>query len=433
MGDLRPIALCNVVYKILTKVLANRLKLILGNIISESQSAFVLGRAIIDNVIVAYEMQHFMKRKKQGNNGLVALKVDMSKAYDRVEWEFLRRIMAKLAFCNRWINWVMTCISTVSLNILDDGVDIEQVIPRRGLRQGDPLSPYLFIMVAKGLSALIRRAENRGDFHGITIARGAPKVSHLFFADDSFFFFNANARETQNFKNIIDMYFAASGQTMNLAKSCVNFSANVNVGMRNLLCGILGVGRSGDMGNYLGLPSLVGRNKRDILGFIKNKIVNRIHGWGRKFLSKAGREVLLKSVIQAIPSYSMSVFLLPNNLVREVEIVMNSYWWKGEWGSRTCIKWKTWHRLCVPKKWGGMGFRKMREFILLYLVDRLGTLLIILLPWLLEFLRLDIILTLLFWRPIGEITPLLSGAVCMRPRILFVVVAGEEWGMLVQL
>lgn len=310
MGDLRTIALCNVIYKILTKVMANRLKPILGDIISESHSDFVPGRAITDNIIVAYETQHFIKRKRQGNNGLLALKVDMSKAYDRVEWIFLREVMAKMGFCNRWIDSVMSYISSVSLSILDKGAEIGQVTPQRGLRQGDPLSTYLFIMVAEGLGALIKKAVSLGDLHEIAIAKGAPKVTHLLFADDSFFFFNANEREAQNFKNIIDLYSAASGQTMNLAKSSVNFSANVNEGMRNLLSGILGVSSSGLSGNYLGLPSLVGRNKRDILGFIKNKIINRVQGWEHRFLSKAGREVILKSVIHAIPSYTMSVFLL---------------------------------------------------------------------------------------------------------------------------
>lgn len=129
-----------------------------------------------------------------------------------------------------------------------------------------------------------------------------------------------------------------------------------------MLRGILGVRRAGLTGNYLGLPSMVGRNKKELLGFIKDRIISRIQGWGHGFLSKAGREVLLKAVIQAIPSYTMSVFLLPNNLVREIEVVMNSFWWKGDSGSSSGIRWKSWNRLCAPKKWGGLGFRSLRDF-----------------------------------------------------------------------
>lgn len=362
MGDLRPIALCNVMYKILTKILANRLKSVLGGIILENQSAFIPGRSITDNVIVAFETQHFIKRKRQGKDGWVAVKADMSKAYDRVEWDFLRGIMIKMGFCNLWVDWIMACITTVKLNILVNGEEIGHVIPERGLRQGDPISPYLFILVTEGLSALIKKTVIKGELHGINVARNAQEVTHLLFADDSYFYFKAVSSEAHRFKNIMDYYSAASGQEMNLNKSSVIFSPNVKEELREELGRILGVRISGAAGNYLGLPEMIGRNKTDMLGFIKQRMINRIHGWGHRFLSRGGREILLKSVIQAIPSYTMGVFLLPKKLVSEVEAVMNAFWWKGEWGRSMGLKWKSWDKLCVPKKWGGLGFRKMREF-----------------------------------------------------------------------
>jgi hypothetical protein len=134
MKDLRPISLCNVVYRLVSKILANRLKQILHEIISPNQSAFVPGRLITDNILLAYECTHFMKTKRRGREGYAAVKLDMSKAYDRVEWQFLERIMRKLGFADRWVDLIMQCITSVSYQVKVNGVLTDAFKPQRGLR-----------------------------------------------------------------------------------------------------------------------------------------------------------------------------------------------------------------------------------------------------------------------------------------------------------
>ena len=133
LKDLRLISLCNVIYKIASKVLSNRLKVILPEIISMNQSAFVPGRLITDNVLLAYELTHYVQTKRGGGNCFAAVKLDMSKAYDRVEWIFLEKMMYKLSFDEQWVKIIMKCVSTVKYRIKVNGVLTDVITPERGL------------------------------------------------------------------------------------------------------------------------------------------------------------------------------------------------------------------------------------------------------------------------------------------------------------
>ncbi|GAU41436.1 hypothetical protein TSUD_98320 [Trifolium subterraneum] len=233
-----------------------KLKCCLDKCVSQEQSTFVEGRSILDNALIATEVIHALKRKTQGRRGELALKIYISKAYDKVDWGFFRGVMTKMGFSDVWIRWVMMCVSSVNYSVLMNSDRVGPISPGRGLRQGDPLSPYLFILVTECLTALIHQAVGRGDLHGVRICRGAPEVSHLLFADDCFLFCRANVAEMNELMRILHTYEIASGQEVNLLKSEVFISRNLSLAAKEDLSRILGVKLVLGTGIYLGLPSM---------------------------------------------------------------------------------------------------------------------------------------------------------------------------------
>lgn len=252
MVDYRPIALCTVFYKIISKLLSKRLQPVLQNIISENQSAFVPKRAITDNVLITHEVLHYLKTSGAKQRCFMAVKTDMSKAYDRIEWDFIKLVMEKMGFHPRWIQWIMQCISTVSYAFLLNGAAQGKVIPNRGIRQGDPLSPYLFILCSEVLSGLCKAAQKDGSLQGIRVAKGSPRINHLLFADDTMFFCRSDKESCQKLMSILQKYESASGQRINKIKSAITFSAKTEESAKETAQQIMGIQRVGGLGKYLG-------------------------------------------------------------------------------------------------------------------------------------------------------------------------------------
>ena len=153
-----------------------------------------------------------MQKYEGGSYGYMALKLDMSKAYDRVEWYYLEGIMRKMGFRERWINLVMGCVKTVSYSVLVNGEPCGTIFPTRGIRQGDPLSSFLFLLCMEGLNGLIKKADLQGDIHGYSLCRRGLKLTHLLFADDSLIFCRATLEECNKVMDLLKVYEEASGQ-----------------------------------------------------------------------------------------------------------------------------------------------------------------------------------------------------------------------------
>ena len=193
-----PVSLCNAIYKIISKTIANCLKKIITKLVSKTQSAFTSDRLISNNILIAFETLHHLKNKRNGKSALMALKLDMNKAYDRVEWNFREKTMDRFGFDNKWISLICCCIQTVSFSIMVHGEPHRLIHPSRGLCQGDPLSPYLFLLYVEGLHALIQQVENSGKF---------------------LLFCQANDNDCQTMLDILATYEQASRQQINCGKT----------------------------------------------------------------------------------------------------------------------------------------------------------------------------------------------------------------------
>jgi len=212
----RPISLCNVVYKIISKILANRLKPLLPSLISMEQSGYVEGRKILDNIIQAHEVVHSLTSKKQA--GMI-MQLDIAKVYDKVNWIYIKKVLSAYGFDHDWITWVIAMVTSPSFSILVNGVPLEIFTPSRGLRQGDPLSPFLFILMMEGFGRTIKTAKVLGKIKGVQLTENGQALTHRQFVDDSMLQGIHTVKEAIAYKKILNDFALASGMEVNLSKS----------------------------------------------------------------------------------------------------------------------------------------------------------------------------------------------------------------------
>ncbi|WZZ00338.1 hypothetical protein YC2023_072666 [Brassica napus] len=261
MSDLRPIILCSVLYKIISKILGAKLKTLMADIMSPTQFAFVEERLITDNILIAHEMIHALRTNEKFSKDFMAIKSDMSKAYDRVEWGYLRVLLRAMGFDEVWIQRVMLCVSTVTYLTLINDQPFGCIQPERGLHQGDPLSPFLFVLCTEGLIHLIEQAVSKGLLQGIQFSENGPMIHHMLFDDDSLLICKAYSSQATEIMKIMSVYEHTTGQKDNVAKSAINFGAKVAEISRELIRQKTGIEKEGGTGSYLGLPECFSGSK----------------------------------------------------------------------------------------------------------------------------------------------------------------------------
>ena len=313
LSNYQPISLCNTIYKIVTKIIVNRIHPFLFGLISPLQATFVPGRKGLDNAIIVQELIHTMSKKK-GKTGVMAIKLNLEKAYDRLEWSFIRDTLNLFNFPDQLISLIMSCVSTTSISILFNGGALNAFQPSRGLCQGDPLSPYLFIFCMEVLGALIEGKFWENLWNPIKASQGGPSFSHIFFADNLMLFAKADRKNCVAIKDVLDSFCEISGQKISGEKSHVFFSPNVDQNTRIELGEVLGFRSTPSLGKYLGFPIKHKGSQQDF-GFILDHIQSKLAGWKANLLSPAGRVVLTQSVTSTIPNYVMQCTTLPPKIL----------------------------------------------------------------------------------------------------------------------
>ena len=216
-------------------------------------------------MLVAFELMHYLDHKKNGMDSFMAIKLNVSKAYNRVEWEFVDKVISRLGSHEKWVRWIPKCITTVTFSILINGEAHGTITPTRGLWQGNPLSSYLFLLCTKAFSALIVNANNNQSLNGVSVYRGCPKVTHLFFTDDILLFCKVERQECTKLVEILELYELASRQKINTNKLSVTFSHNTAPEIKSEVLEILGPMQDSRQGKYLGLPIVIGKSKNQVL------------------------------------------------------------------------------------------------------------------------------------------------------------------------
>lgn len=308
---------------------------------------------------MAAEIFHGMNHKR-GREGWMTIKADMKKAYDRVEWNFVLKVLEQFGFSSAWVNWVKKCISTSSFSILLNGRPFGRIHPSRGIVKVTP-SLLIYLFCALKCCHVYCCVRKGGCLKGIQMGCTAPSISHLLFADDLLLFAKASIQEASTLTACLDKYMAWSVQKVNKSKSSVYFSKNFREQAILSILDQLDFKKLPPKAKHLGFPLLVPRARARAVDEIKAKFLQKISAWKAKILSQAGRTVMLKSVANAIPSYLMNFYLLPKSWCNELDRVTKDFWWGYKEGSTRHLSLKSWKSICVPKSVRGLGIRMFSE------------------------------------------------------------------------
>ena len=321
----RPITLINVPFKICAKAYASRLAPVAQRVISPSQSGFLKQRNILEGPLALLEIVHELKRTKSRG---VILKLDFEKAYDRVNWEFVRQVLIKKGFDVGFVHRIMHLVSSGHTAVTINGVMGKFFRNKRGLRQGDPSSPLIFNFVADALAALISKARAAGHIKGLISHLIPGGVTHLQYADDTMLLFEPDDHSIATIKLLLIAFEILSSLKINFLKSeVITIGMDDHEGRRvtNLLNCKIGKFPI----KYLGLP--INHKNLTIADWapLYGKVVNRVSPWRGRFMSSAARLILTNSSLSSLPIFTMGMFLLADGVHAKLDTPCSWFFWEG--------------------------------------------------------------------------------------------------------
>jgi len=329
--DYRPISLCNYLYKIISKIIANRLCPILSQHIAPQQFPFLEHRQIHEAIGSAQEAFHTIWTK---HLKAITLKSDLAKAFDRVSWIYIKMLLIHLGFPHNFITWIMACITTPSFSILINGSASHFFHSERGLRQGFPLSPLLFFIVMDGLSRLIASAKRDGDLGGLKISDDCY-LTHLLFVDNVIIFLDGSIRDSRSFSKILSLFSFATGMLANHSKSSIIYT-RTSIQESQYVHRLFPYGITPlDRGlKYMGFWIKPVNQKIADWTWLVSKLEKRLKIWSHRYLSRVGRLVLVKFVLEATPVYWMAPAWIPRNILTRLHQICNRFLWNGNQDKR---------------------------------------------------------------------------------------------------
>ncbi|KAK7255667.1 hypothetical protein RIF29_29084 [Crotalaria pallida] len=357
ISQFRPISLLGSMYKLLAKMLANRLKEVLHEVISVSQSAFIPGRQILDSVVTLNEAIDDAKRRKKS---CFIMKLDFEKAYDSVSWEFLEYMMRRVNFDEKWILWMKSCVFSGNMSILVNGCPTEEIQIKMSLKQGDPLAPFLFLLVAEGLTGMFNEAKMKNLYAPYSVGRDAVPISLLQYADDTIIMGEASMENFMIIKSILWGFELASGLKINFHKSSI-FRVNVPHHQMEEASILLHCKVRELPFLYLGLPIAANARSVDCWAKVIQLFQKRLSSWKCKHLSLGARITLINSVLSSLPVYYLSFFSLSKK-VNDILIKLQRNFLWGGCEDRRKICWVKWDSVCQSRENGGLGIKNLIVF-----------------------------------------------------------------------
>ncbi|GJY48856.1 RNA-directed DNA polymerase, eukaryota, reverse transcriptase zinc-binding domain protein [Tanacetum coccineum] len=327
-----------------------RLKGVLGNLVHESQSAFIAGRQISDNILLAHELFKWYNRKQNARK--VAFKIDLQKAYDTISWDFIEVVLKQFGFPKKMVDWIMVCVSTTKFSININGEREGYFSGGRGLRQGDPMSPYLFTLVMEVFNLIMRKNISGNKNFKYHHRCKKLEITHLSFDDDLLVFCHSVIKEA------LEEFSSYSRLKANMHKSTVFFGGMTSA-EQNIILGIVPFAIGKLPVRYVGVSLITKKISSTDCKPLIDKVRNRVLDWRNKALSYSGRLQLISSVLSAMQIYWAYVFLLPKNVIYEINKILKGFLWcQGELTKgKAKISWKS---VCKPKEQGGLGIKNLQ-------------------------------------------------------------------------